>query len=111
MKHELSEIFDSKLFKALSEPVRVDILRVLADQGSMDIGQIAAHMPQDRSVISRHLTALHEVGFLTAEKRGRHIIYAIDGIELLQRLEGMAFSLRRYFEACCPDLLNKTGDS
>jgi DNA-binding transcriptional ArsR family regulator len=59
---ELVKVLDSKFLKALSEPVRIEILKFIMRNGRTDIGTIAENMPQDRSVISRHLNLMHEVG-------------------------------------------------
>jgi DNA-binding transcriptional ArsR family regulator len=56
---ELTKNFDLKFFKTMSEPVRLEILKFLMVNGRSDIGTIAEHMPQDRSVISRHLNLLN----------------------------------------------------
>jgi DNA-binding transcriptional ArsR family regulator len=53
--NELVAVLDSKFFKSLGEPVRVEIIRFLLLNGRADIATIAENMPQDRSVISRHL--------------------------------------------------------
>ncbi len=65
---ELAKIFDSKLFKTLSEPVRMEILKFLMLNGRSDIGTIAENMPQDRSVISRHLNLMREAEILKRKK-------------------------------------------
>ena len=67
------DVVDSKLFKSMGEPVRVQIIRFLLLNGQADIGTIAENMPQDRSVISRHLNLMHEVDILNSEKEGRYI--------------------------------------
>ena len=76
---ELIKNFDSRFFKTLSEPVRLEILKFLMQNGRSDIGTIADHLPQDRSVISRHLNLLHEAGILNCEKETRHMFYEING--------------------------------
>ena len=67
----LAEVVDSKLFRALCEPARIDILRQLTLLGRVDIGTLADRLPQDRSVISRHLGLLRDAGIVRREKRGR----------------------------------------
>lgn len=104
---ELAEIFDSKLFKLLAEPVRVELLRILATNGELDISEITEFLPQERSVVSRHLSAMCEAGLLHSQKRGRHTFYSVDALAILERLESMAANIRGYFERCCPDELQK----
>jgi DNA-binding transcriptional ArsR family regulator len=53
-------------------------LKLLILRGRMDIGEIAAELPKDRSVISRHLDFMREAQIVRAEKEGRHVYYEID---------------------------------
>ena len=102
---ELIESFDFKFFKTMSEPVRMQILKFLLLNGRSDIATIAEDMPQDRSVISRHLNLMSEVGILRCEKETRHVFYEIDGNVFLERLETMAKQIRKCMPLCCPDCL------
>jgi DNA-binding transcriptional ArsR family regulator len=96
------EILDAPLLRALAEPARLEVLRVLLLHGPADIGTIAERLPQDRSVISRHLKTLEEAGVVTGEARGRHRIYEIDGLRLVAHLEQMVAEVRAAAMACCP---------
>jgi len=100
---ELVAILDSKFFKTLSEPVRVQILKFLLLNGRSDIGTIAEHMPQNRSVISRHLNLMYEAGILTSEKEGRNVYYDVNSIDFLEKFEGMSGKLRTCITVCCPE--------
>ena len=104
---ELANVLDSRFFKVLGEPVRVEILKLLIQVGRADIGAVAERLPQDRSVISRHLSIMAEARLLSSEKVGRHIFYEVDGIFILQKLEGIVDDVRAYFHACCPELLDR----
>jgi DNA-binding transcriptional ArsR family regulator len=95
-------ILDSDLFKALYEPVRVEIVRLLIARGRSDLSAIADELPQDTSVISRHLAVLHRAGLVQRTKRGRHVYFELDGPALLARLEGIVAELRRAVPFCCP---------
>jgi len=99
---ELTRIFDSDLLAALCEPVRVDVLRILVAQRRVDLQTIADQLPQDRSVISRHLGVLHRAGVVRREKVGRQMFFELDGPTLLDRLEGMVEGCRRIVATCCP---------
>jgi DNA-binding transcriptional ArsR family regulator len=103
MAEELVEILDSRFFKTLSEPVRVQILKFLLLNGRSDIATIAEHMPQDRSVISRHLNLMHEAGLLTCEKESRHKYYDIDAPEFMDKVEGISNTICTCVKTCCPD--------
>jgi DNA-binding transcriptional ArsR family regulator len=96
------EILDAPLLRALAEPARLEVLRVLLLHGPADIGTIAERLPQDRSVISRHLRTLEEAGVVRGEARGRHRFYAIDGLRLVGHLEQMVAEVRAAAMVCCP---------
>ncbi len=95
------EILDSKLFKTLSEPVRVELLKFLLVNGRSDIGTIAEHMPQDRSVISRHLNLMYEAGILSGAKESRHIYYEINAEAFLDKIEAIAEQTKKCITECC----------
>ena len=101
--NELVDNFDARFFKTLSEPVRMDILRYLMLNGRSDIGTIADHMPQDRSVVSRHLNLMQEAGILKCEKETRYVYYEINAQAFVDKLEDIARRVRKGVEVCCPD--------
>lgn len=95
-------ILDSDLFKALCEPVRIELVRLLIARGKSDLSALADELPQDASVISRHLALLHRAGLVRRERQGRHVLFELDGPALLARVEGIAEQLRRAVPFCCP---------
>ena len=93
---------DSDFVKALSESTRIEILKQLSFHGPMDVKSLAHKMPQDRSVISRHLALMEKAGILKAHKEGRHVIYRVDGQRLLQKSEKLVETLRTCVSlGCC----------
>jgi len=98
----LIENFDSKFFKTLSEPVRLELLKFLILNGRSNIGTIAEGMPQDRSVVSRHLNLMHESGILNCEKETRHMFYEINGTHFISKLEYITGLIKQCMETCCP---------
>jgi DNA-binding transcriptional ArsR family regulator len=80
-------VFDTGFFKALCEPARIAVLRELILLGRADIAEIADRLPQDRSVIARHLQQLAAAHIVTAEREGRHVFYEMDVRSVAQRLE------------------------
>jgi DNA-binding transcriptional ArsR family regulator len=98
----LDELLDSKLFKALCEPIRVEILKTLATKGRCDVSTIAKHFPQDSSVVSRHLAILHDAGVVRREKVGRHVFFEMDGPSMVERMEKILDQFRTVVEVCCP---------
>lgn len=100
---ELVQALDSKFFKALSEPVRIQILKFLILHGRSDIATIAEAFPQDRSVVSRHLQQMEEVGILKMEKETRYRFYEIDPFFFLQKLETITAQIRDCIDICCSE--------
>lgn len=82
-------VFDTAFFKALCEPARISVLRELILLGRADIAGVAARLPQDRSVIARHLQQLANAQIVKAEKEGRHVFYEIDAQGVAERLNGI----------------------
>ena len=100
--NKLVGVLDSKFFKSLSEPVRVEIIRYLILHGRADIGTIAKDLPQDRSVISRHLNLMQDVGILNCEKESRHMYYSINASEFLNRFTNIAALVGKCIKECGP---------
>ena len=82
-------VFDTGFFSALCEPARIAVLRELILLGRADIAAIAARLPQDRSVVARHLQQLAAAQIIRASKEGRHVFYEIDAGSVAARLEGI----------------------
>lgn len=89
---------DLKLFKALSEPTRIQILKCLIQKGRSDINAIAVEFPQDRSVISRHLNFMFEAGLLSCEKQSRHVYYAVDKAAFQGKLQQISEKINHCLE-------------
>lgn len=66
----------AELFRALGSPVRLAILRLLAD-GPMSVGVLAAQLNESQPLISQHLRVLREQRLVSATRDGQQHIYAI----------------------------------
>ncbi len=74
-------------FRAIADPTRRQILDLLADRGTLTVGELAAEFPHlVTSGISKHLMALRAAGLVAAQKQGRHQHYRIDGAGLTRAL-------------------------
>ena len=66
-------------FRVIADPTRRRMLDLLAERGSLTVGELAAEFPGlVASGISKHLMALRAAGLVRAEKRGRNQHYRID---------------------------------
>jgi ArsR family transcriptional regulator len=66
-----------KTFRALADPTRRQILRLLRD-GPRGSGEIADAFPSTWATVSRHLAVLREAGLVDAERRGQTILYELN---------------------------------
>ena len=64
-------------FKALSDPTRREILKVLRN-GPLTSGEIAERFPTAWATVSRHLSVLRDAGLILSERNGQQIIYELN---------------------------------
>ena len=65
------------IFKALNDPARREILKMLQKQ-DMTAGEIAARFEMTAPSISHHLDKLKRAGLVTTVKQGQFIHYSIN---------------------------------
>ena len=97
----LVSFLDDELFAALSEPVRVELVRVLLLHGPADIATISEHFAQDRSVVSRHLKVLLDADLVTCERESRRRIYDLNGPAIVEKFEAITREARAAVAVCC----------
>lgn len=78
--------------KALSDPTRRDILRLLRD-GPLPAGEIAAHFAVSGATISHHLAILRDAGLILDDKRGKFIYYELN-LSVVDEILGWLSSLK-----------------
>ncbi len=64
-------------FKALSDPTRREILRLLGAK-SLTVTEIGEHFSISQPAISRHLGVLRSAGLVSAERAGQTVVYSLD---------------------------------
>ncbi len=98
---------DPGLFKALADNHRLTLLgRLAVCPDGLRVSELAEQVDVHLSVVSRHLTQLRRAGVVTADKRGREVVYRLDCGALAQTLRGIADALDDCAAACC-----STGES
>ena len=65
------------VFKALSDPTRREILRLLR-RSDLTAGAIADNFEMSKPSVSHHLSTLKAAGLVHAERRGQEIVYSLD---------------------------------
>ena len=63
--------------KALSDPVRRDILNLLKE-GRLSAGEITEHFQITAAAISRHLSVLKNADLVRDSRDGKHIYYELN---------------------------------
>lgn len=67
----------AETFKALSDPVRREIL-ILLKKGKLSAGEIAGHFDMAGATISYHLSQLKKAGLILESKYKNYIYYEIN---------------------------------
>ena len=67
----------NEVFRALGDPTRREILRLLRRRG-MAAGDLAERFPLAKSTLSGHFNVLRHAGLIVAERRGTSIVYSLN---------------------------------
>lgn len=68
----------AELFKALSDPTRLKIVKLLASHEFLCVNAITKKLNVTQSAVSQHLRVLRQIDLVSAERKGYHIHYAIN---------------------------------
>lgn len=82
----------AKVFTALADPTRREVVCALAQQGPRTATELSAQMPITRQAVAKHLTHLHRADLVLPERRGRETRYRLtpDGLgEAIDWLEDL----------------------
>ena len=67
----------NKVFKALADPTRREILRLLR-RGEMTAGELAEQFDMTKPSVSHHFSKLKEADLLSTRREGQQIYYALN---------------------------------
>ncbi len=93
--------FKARLFKALSDPVRLDILDFLRD-GEKCVCEITPHLGLIQPLVSRHLKILKECGMVCYRKDGPRRLYSITNEHIFRIIDQVTPEI---IEACTEKML------
>ena len=88
--------FKAKIFKALSDPVRLYIIEFLRD-GEKCVCDIVPHVKRIQPVVSRHLKILKECGIVRYRKEGNRRLYSITDQQIFRIIDGVTPELVNAF--------------
>lgn len=74
------------VFKALSDPVRLRLLSLIASHAGQEacVCDVSAGFEVSQPTISHHLKVLREAGLLSSERRGSWVYYRVEPAALQQ---------------------------
>src|SRR5688572_29201244 len=94
----------TKVFKALSDGTRQEILRLLEGQ-QRTVGEIVGNFNLSQPTISRHLSVLKEADLVVDQRQGQNVIYRLNDNAL--RSEEHTSELQSQSNLVCRLLLEK----
>jgi ArsR family transcriptional regulator len=103
MKDEIKKM--AKVFKALGEPTRLRIIKIMASEGGyFCVGSLAKKLGVSQPAVSQHLKILKEAEILDSKRMGYHVHYYVDAKTLKRYKKQIGELLKHAFEKCrCPD--------
>lgn len=79
--------FKAELFRTLANPVRIRILEVLRDAGSLTVGDIQQRVGVESSNVSQHLSILRTHGLVATRRDGTSIWYSVAATDVYKLLD------------------------
>ena len=86
--------FKAKIFKALGNPIRLKIIRFLAE-GEKCVCEIFPHVDQTQPAVSRHLQILKDCGIIKFRKDGNRHLYSLTDPQIVDVLESVDADLTK----------------
>lgn len=74
-EHALREVV--KLFKALSDPTRAQLIFLLTER-EYSVNELTEHVAVSASAVSHHLAKLRTIRLVSTRREGNQIFYSID---------------------------------
>ena len=80
--------FKAKIFNALSDPMRLEIIEFLR-AGEKCVCEIVPHLDLIQPVVSRHLKILKDCGLLKYRKEGNRRLYSITDHRIVEIVDAV----------------------
>lgn len=87
----------ARMLKALGNPVRFQIIKILAERPMCITNEIVATTPLAQSTVSQHLKVLREAGLIHGEIEGPATCYCLNPEGILWLKE----QIERWLPDCC----------
>lgn len=66
-----------KVMKALSDPTRLDMIRLIGSAAQYPCTSLEQELPVSKSTISYHVKILSEADLISVRRQGKHFFYAL----------------------------------
>jgi DNA-binding transcriptional ArsR family regulator len=91
-KSETQRRLKAKVFYALSDPIRIEILEFIRD-GEKCVCEVVPHLNLIQPVVSRHLKILKDSGLVVDRKDGNKRLYSVTFPEVYKLLDDVTPAL------------------
>ena len=71
-----------KVFKALADPSRRELLDRLRAENGQTLGQLCAHLEMTRQAVTKHLAVLEEANLVVVVWRGREKLHYLNPVPI-----------------------------
>jgi ArsR family transcriptional regulator len=90
--------FRAKIFKALADPIRLEIIEFLRD-GEKCVCEIVPSMEIIQPLVSRHLKILKDCGLVNDRKEGNRRLYSITDPRIFDTIDAVTPELVKILSA------------
>ena len=80
--------FKAKIFNALSDPIRLEIIEFLRD-GEKCVCEITPHLKLAQPLVSRHLKILKNAGLVKRRKKGTWHMYSLTSPNVCEIIDSL----------------------
>lgn len=88
----------SALFRVLSEPIRLRIIRTVEDYGPITVNEIASRVDVAQPTVSKHLRVLVDAGLVLKQSKGTSVECSIADESLVRLCEAVCDRIRAAME-------------
>ena len=74
---EMSDDGAMAVFRALGDPTRLELMRVLGEGDGVSATELAVRMPITRQAVAKQIAMLEEAGLIARGHRGRAVVYRV----------------------------------
>jgi ArsR family transcriptional regulator len=89
----------ANMLKALGNPVRFQIMQILAEKKMCITGEIVEFTTLAQSTVSQHLKVLREAGLISGEVDGPATCYCINE----EKVRWLKLRIENWLPTCCPE--------